>query len=293
MKRIDDVFDKFAKDILVRDSPLMIQSLNALDNLLLNKKNFSSSFTFESGSSMKGTAVKGYSDLDLFAVIKKEQACCPAKCLNQLKYIISAQYPNTIIELEVPAVVLQFKTRKKVEVVPCFINGEISTNTGKYMAYYIPDGLCKWKFSNPIMYYFYLNQRDKELFGRLKRLIRLIKVWKYNHRIPLSSFYLEVFVTDYASKLPKIIYSLDLKYLFEKLACSELLPIHNLLGIDVNINPFTDKRVTNVFTKEERTIIKACKSYAKDALDFEDRKKETDTVREWRKVFNNKGFTIK
>lgn len=80
------------------------------------------------------------------------------------------------------------------EIVPADYVGE----SGDYKIYDIADCSGGWMRASPDAHNDYVRIIDDRLGGKVKPLIRFIKVWKYYRDVPISSFYLELRVAKYA-----------------------------------------------------------------------------------------------
>ncbi|MFE6849743.1 hypothetical protein ACFVDH_02985 [Streptomyces sp. NPDC057674] len=65
----------------------------------------------------------------------------------------------------------------------------------------IPDGSGKWLTTNPNRHESYLDDRNRELAGDLKKIIRFAKQWNKAHSSYLASFHLEMMVARTFSSL--------------------------------------------------------------------------------------------
>ena len=107
---------------------------------------------------------------------------------------------------------------------------------------------------------------DTRLSGKLRPLIRFVKAWKCYHKVPISSFYLELFVSVYASTNSPIIYYWDLKNIFSRLNDSRVSVLSDPCGISGGITPCSNeaerqralsqvetacRRSTNAYTAEK------------------------------------------
>lgn len=61
-------------------------------------------------------------------------------------------------------------------------------------SYAIPDGSGGWLTTNPVKHETYLDERNGQLAGDLKKIIRFAKQWNNAHSSRLSSFHLEMMV---------------------------------------------------------------------------------------------------
>jgi len=83
----------------------------------------------------------------------------------------------------------------------------------------------------------YVRVVDERRQGRVKPLIRLIKAWKFFNSAPIQSFYLEMYVTKYASDENAIIYPIDVRNILENLAIECLPTLVDPMGISGSIEP--------------------------------------------------------
>jgi hypothetical protein len=68
-------------------------------------------------------------------------------------------------------------------------------------SYALPNGSGGWQTTNPIAHADYLNRRNAELSGDLKRFIQIAKQWNRAHSSRLSSFHLEMLAANTFSSL--------------------------------------------------------------------------------------------
>jgi hypothetical protein len=200
------------------------------------KSNFGLLRFFRIGSFGNGTSVSWYSDVDYIASIPRSNLKQSSTAvLQEIKNALDGRFPNTGVRVDPPAVVVPFgKDRAETtEIVPGdFIESDHGCST-----YDIPDGLGGWKRANPEFHKLYIDNRDSDLKKKVKPLIRFIKAWKYYQSVPISSFYLEMYVGVYAEKEQSILYSIDVNRLFENLKSNKLAPLHDPFGISGDISP--------------------------------------------------------
>ena len=85
--------------------------------------------------------------------------------------------------------------------------------------------------SSPDAHNAYVRAIDQRLGEKVKPLIRFVKAWKYFNSVPISSFYLELFVATYAAGESSIWYNIDLNSIFRRLYYEHLPSISDPLGI--------------------------------------------------------------
>lgn len=138
---------------------------------------------FEIGSLRHGTGVWQHSDADYLVSLKGVRPGSPWTMLNKVKETLQGRYPNTTIVIRRPAVVCNFSDGV-VEVVPAYAGDA---------GYWIADPADEWMKTFPKHHNKYVNDvAGKHTAGVVKKLIRLVKVWKYKRNVPVSSCYLEM-----------------------------------------------------------------------------------------------------
>lgn len=145
---------------------------------------------FESGSLNHGTAIWYYSDVDYFVRFYDSRPSSDA-ALQRVKNSMVALYPTTDIRISKPAVKLNFDSGVKVELVPAYPAPEDDT-------YWIPNPNGDWMKSSPTRQNRFVTNANNG-HGEVKDTVRLLKIWKGNRSVPVSSFYLEMAVARYAS----------------------------------------------------------------------------------------------
>lgn len=282
-KTIDEGF----RILIGRLTPNITESTNAINHRAsieaCLKDKFEMVRFFRIGSFGSGTSISGYSDVDYIASIpnrrlKKDSS----STLRELKGILDTRFPNTGVYIDAPAVVVPFGQDKTetTEIVPAdYIKRENDCTT-----YDIPNKTGGWMKANPELhnaYVSYVNNKDG-LSKKVKSLIRLIKAWKYYNNVPISSFYLEMFVAIYANKEKSIVYSIDLKNIFSLLKNTDLAAINDPMGVSGSITAcgnLTDK--TTTLSKLDDAIRRSNK-----AREDEQNDKISDAFYWWNLVFN-------
>lgn len=113
-----------------------------------------------------------------------------SELLQEVKGVLGNTYPQTAIKGDGQVAVVPFNTRK-IEIVPVFNNrngGLISCDTN--------DG-GSWKAINPDAEFRSLIAANDNSAGNVTRLIRMIKCWRLNCNVPLSSFQVELLVISF------------------------------------------------------------------------------------------------
>lgn len=194
--------------------------------------NFGMTTFFRSGSFGNGTSVRGFSDVDYFAVI-------PTKCLKEdggktlveVRDAFNTRFPQTGVRVDIPAVLVPFGTdgSESIEVVPADFT---RTNKDKYDVYEIAGGGSKWVKSSPEAHKAYVKAVDDTFSGSVRALIRFMKAWKYLRNVPISSFYLEMRVAKYASTEKYINYAIDVGQVLTILDNGDSIPaVQDPMGV--------------------------------------------------------------
>lgn len=228
--------DEGFRDFLYNLTPSSTESTAAKSHRLsiqsCLKANFGLDAFFRSGSFGNGTSIYGYSDVDYFAVIPtKSLTQTSSASLRKIRDALDARFPRTGVAVSTPAVRVPFGNlaAESTEVVPADYVGR--TVGGGYNLYEIADGDDGWMRSSPDAHNAYVARVDSKLDGRLKPLIRFVKAWKYLRSVPISSFYLELRITQYASAETYISYDEDIARVLSRLEANELAKLQDPLGI--------------------------------------------------------------
>lgn len=177
---------------------------------------------FRSGSFGNGTSVSGHSDVDYFAVIDPRRLeTNSSQVLARMAALLRERFPMTGVRVDEPGVRLPFGSDgdELTEIIPVRATG---MTTAGFRRFDMPDGNGGWMFSAPESHNAYVSETDQSLSWRLKPLIRLVKAWNYSHDVKIRSFYLEMFVTRWATNEKVIVYDIDLANIFRSLRSTGL-----------------------------------------------------------------------
>jgi hypothetical protein len=193
------------------------------------KATFGMTSFFRSGSFGHNTSVKGFSDVDYFAVIPtanlKDNS---AATLQSVRERLVLRFPTTGVTVRSPAVLAPFGSSpgERHEIVPADYVG----SSGGYSVYDIPDRSGGWMRASPTAHNAWVNQTHTKLYSKLKPLIRLVKAWNYHRSVCISSFYLELRTTEYASGESAIVYSIDMLRTLRHLRAKSLAAMQDPMG---------------------------------------------------------------
>lgn len=224
------------------------------------EKNYGMTNFFRTGSFGNGTSIKGFSDVDYFAVIPRENLVQTSNTsLTNIRNTLDARFPNTGVRISSPSIVLPFGAdgKETTEVVPA---DYMRDENGKSI-YDIADGSGGWMKASPSTHNAYVRDVNSTLSNKVKPLIRFIKAWKYYKNVHISSFYLELRTTKYAEKESSIVYSIDIKNILKFLFDNDLSAIQDPKGISGYIYPCkTDTMKIDTISKLETALSRAEKA---------------------------------
>ena len=227
------------------------------------RRHFSMSNYFRCGSFGNGTSVSGYSDVDYLACINPGYAIDSKSFLSLVQKMLAARFPNTGVRVNSPAVMVPFGAKAETtEVVPA-IFANMVTWQGENI-YQIADGNGGWMRTCPDAHNAYVRAADVRLGNRVKPLVRFLKAWKYYNNVPISSFFLEMYVATWANTQAYIDYSPDFNSLIHALSAN-LVAIGDPTGVTSHIFPCA---TTANVTETRNALARAC-TYAANARQCE------------------------
>lgn len=165
---------------------------------------------FTMGSFARGTVCAGERDVDLMAPFSDDYWARYKGDSREFLYAVRKDlndgYGSTDVSAREVAVALDF-TDIRVELVPCFTYGD---------GYLMPDGSRGWKATNPRFHTSYIAARDAALAGKLKSVVKLLKVWNFGNGTHLRSFHVEMLVAQ-LDAAPILAWPHEVKWLLERL----------------------------------------------------------------------------
>lgn len=164
---------------------------------------------FRSGSFGFGTSVRGYSDVDYFAVFPADRLNSNSNIsLDAVAAELNARFPYTGVVVDTPAVTVPFGSTisERHEIVPVWHQKTVD----RVRLFGMPNRIGGWMNASPEAHSQYVDRVNGKHGGKVKPLIRLIKSWKYHCNVPIRSFYLENAVALWADSQMSIIYEYDI-----------------------------------------------------------------------------------
>ena len=147
------------------------------------------------GSYGRGTAINGFSDLDILLVLPYETyqqyntytGNGQSALLQAARTSMRKTYPSSDIGADGQVVIVSFSDGIIFEIVPCFINEKDS--------YTYPDSNNggSWKETNPKPEIEAISTGDIKWNGNLKRLCRMARAWKNKWNVPIGGLLIDTF----------------------------------------------------------------------------------------------------
>lgn len=232
------------------------------------------------GSFGNGTSITGHSDTDYIAVCPADRLPDnSATALGKVRDVLDFRFTDTAVRVRTPAVRVEFGTTaaQKTEVVPAYYRG----SHGNYKVYGIADGAGGWMNASPDAHNDYVRDVNAKHSGKVKKLIRYVKAWKYFRDVPISSFYLEMRTAKYADGESSIVYSIDVRNVLREILNGGLARMQDPTGIGGYIYPCkTEAKKEDALSKLETAVTRAEK-----AREAEDAGRIADAFDWWNKLY--------
>ncbi len=235
------------------------------------------------GSFGNGTSISGYSDVDYLAEVSANNLTTDsAYSLTKLRNTLDYRFPNTGVGVRCPAVVVPFGTDAKntTDLVLAYDTGR---QTGGRVIYQLPDSEGGWMDAAPDAHKAYVVKQDDRLSSKVRPLVRIIKAWKFYRNVPISSFYLEMRVAEYATGESSIIYSYDVKRFLCWLRDIGLARLQDPVGVSGYIYPCK----TTAQAEDAISKLGTAATRASNALECEKTEKISDAFDWWRLLYND------
>lgn len=147
---------------------------------------------YQSGSFRHGTAVTPYSDVDYLVRIHfEDKPGSSTTILNGMKTLLqndlweasSVRVSRPTVTVEFPGIIARY------EITPGYwLRG--SDDSDRVLQIPASDGA--WREAAPSAHREFIARTDRAHSGTVRQLARLLKAWKYENAVPISSFYLEM-----------------------------------------------------------------------------------------------------
>jgi len=142
-----------------------------------------------SGSYIKGTSIRPFTDLDLFVGFDAtEYETDESKVITRLRYHLGQSFPESQVRVQTHSVGVIFSDGFRVDVVPGFA---LRSRPGYYRVRNRDDG--RWVTTSIIRHKEFFTKRQN-VDARFRDMVRLAKHWKNQRRRKYSSFMFELLV---------------------------------------------------------------------------------------------------
>ena len=275
--------DEGFRDFLTKLTPSLTETEAAKKHRVSIKTRLETDFGisrfWQIGSFGNGTSISGYSDVDYMARIPTKLHSNSSTSLAKVRESLAARFPNTGVRVSCPAVVVPFGSDSK-EMTEVTVADYLRSENG-FMVYDIPDCSEGWMEASPDAHNVYVRMINENLSCKVKPLIRFIKAWKYFNAVPISSFYLEMRVAKYAAEEKSILYSIDVKRVFDLFNRLELANIQDPMGISGYIKACKSEADKLVTISKVSTAL----SRARNAYEAEQEGKISEAFQWWNKLY--------
>ncbi|MER7786454.1 MULTISPECIES: SMODS domain-containing nucleotidyltransferase [Streptomyces] len=151
------------------------------------------------GSYGRGTAIKGFSDIDIIVKLPISQyerfsaysSNGQSALLQNVKKALNYSYSRSDIKGDGQVIVIEFSDQIKFEIVPAF---ELEANV---LTYPDSNNNGKWKQCNPIKEIEAINVVNKYHNGLLKELCKLTRLWKRTNEVNISGVLIDTLASHF------------------------------------------------------------------------------------------------
>ncbi|WP_406060632.1 nucleotidyltransferase [Streptomyces sp. NBC_01077] len=192
---------------------------------------------FQSGSFSNGTGITQKSDVDYFTRIPLDRkTTLPASFLNSMKELLKRELWEAYdVRVSRPTVCIDFRQMvTQYEITPAFY---CRTGHSEQDVFLIPGPGNSWREAAPKAHLEYVRTVDGLHGGKVKGLTRLLKAWKYENSVPISSFYLEMRAAQYGGTAGDFTYPYALLSLVRTMIDNELRSMNDPTGLVNRITP--------------------------------------------------------
>lgn len=250
-------------------------------------KSFDVSRIVPIGSHARGTAIRAHSDLDMMVVLRRNEAkwgdslVSSYTVLEKLRQDLQERYTQTEIRRDAQAVVIDFAGgQRSLDVVPALFQRFDRLRP----VFLIPDGNGEWLESSPEAHDRYFGSAVERSGGKLKKVVQLMKWWKFSRAqpIPIRSFHVDVLVASSDVCVGVKPFTHCLYQVFELLARRECRGLRDPLGLTGVIYA----AATDPQWKAINEAVAYSLDHARAAVAAEAVKNFEEANRQWSIVFN-------
>lgn len=156
------------------------------------------------GSYGRGTAVRGFSDLDIIFILpydlytrcNKYQSNGQSALLQIVRKSLQVPYPTTDIGGDGQIVFINFKDGIKFEIVPAFLNTDDS------FTYANSNNGGSWKITNPKLEINTIQDNNKITNGNLINLCRMVRAWRDTWNVQMGGLLIDTLANNFIMNSP-------------------------------------------------------------------------------------------
>ena len=239
------------------------------------------------GSHARNTAVRQFSDIDVLAVLRRNEAKWGGNIVNSSTFLrrirddLEDRFSHTEMRGDQQAVVAEFGGgAHSLDVVPGIFH---RWDSGKPV-YLIPDGQDSWLESSPEAHNSYFANAAEKSGGKLRKVIQLLKWWKHSRAqsIPILSFHLDLLMAWGEVCVGVKSYGQCLLDAFRLLADRECRGLRDPVGVVGVI--YAAK--TTAQWEAMNTAVASSLAHARKAIVAESWRDFPEANRQWSMVFN-------
>lgn len=240
------------------------------------------------GSHARNTAIRWYSDLDVLAVLRRNEAkwggslVLSSTLLDRVKTDLQDRYVNTDVRNDCQAVVVGFSGQQQaLDVVPALFD----RFAGLRPVYMIPDGAGAWYESSPETHNAFFKSANERSGGKLRAVVQLLKWWRHSRspRVPIQSFHMDLLIAHSGICVGIKPYTHCIYEVFKLLSDRECRGFRDPLGIAGTIYAVQSDAQWEIANR----AVDYALSHAQAALAAETVKNFEEANRQWGIVFNN------
>lgn len=254
--------------------------LNAIEHCLTDACRME--FLAPYGSTGHGTNLDGYSAIDCFAVIPKNELFEDSgESLRKVHGLLEPQFPEAYLTEGRPVIVLPFGDCPSLHhhVVPGFSAGTKDDQD----VFGIPGPSDRWVEVTPGAHSAWINRLDRQFHHRFKPFVRMVKAWNFGAGAPIWSHYLEISAAEHLSVAGPTHPASDMASFFVYLLERRLAPFKNTVGSN---EPVYGTDLASKFDAMDK--VRKANEWAKMATFCERQGNTADAFYWWRKIFNYK-----
>ncbi len=192
---------------------------------------------FQSGSFRHGTAFTPYSDVDYLVRIHfEDKPGSSTTILSGMRQYLQAElWEASSVYVSRPTVTVEFPGMiAQYEITPGYLLRG-TEDSDRVLA--IPASGGGWREAAPSAHREFISRTDRQRHGSVKELARLLKAWKYEHGVPISSFYLEMRAAEYGAHQDSIFLLTAARDVVNKLAREDLPAMNDPTRLVSRISP--------------------------------------------------------